>query len=78
MHVGTLQEEPDEISFRIGETILLLEDDALYNDGWFKVRTSNMWRAVANIRPSLAVQGCGNRWTSNASVLYAERATCLI
>lgn len=33
-------ENPDELSFRAGERIVVIEKDDQYQDGWWKVRTS--------------------------------------
>lgn len=32
-------ENPDEISFRAGEKVVVLEKDDLYQDGWWQVRS---------------------------------------
>lgn len=32
-----LAENPDEVSFRVGETILVVEKDDAYQDGWWQV-----------------------------------------
>lgn len=31
-------ENPDELPFKAGETIIVVERDELYGDGWWKVR----------------------------------------
>lgn len=33
-----LAENPDEISFKAGERIIILERDEQYQDGWYQVR----------------------------------------
>ena len=35
-------ENPDEVSFRVGERVLVVEKDEAYGDGWYQ--GTNAWR----------------------------------
>lgn len=52
-----IAENPDEVSFRVGETIIVIEKDDAYQDGWWQVRTAAD-PAAQCLLPSSFLQHC--------------------
>lgn len=46
-------ENPDEVSFKIGDRIEVIEKDELYGDGWWQVSVINIVRPRFVHRPHI-------------------------
>lgn len=54
-------EKPDEVPFKVGDRIEVIERDELYQDGWWQVSSHSLRSLDSENYPSGLVFACDNR-----------------